>query len=95
MKGYLKDIVDEYDVSTSMSQVGLVDYSGLVVVRVLLKDNYGKEQFKRLVEQIPRSLGGGSLEEALSKVRRDVFSITRGECTESVVERSRVAVRIS
>lgn len=77
----LKNIVDEYDVSASMTHLALVDYNGLPAnARVFFSDSYTKENFKIVAENIPGPGSRlGTLSDALKKVRDAVFTLQRGE----------------
>ena len=77
----LKGIVDEYDVSASMTRLALVDYNGAPAnARVFFSDGYSKENFKTAAENIPGpGSRPGTLSDALKKVRDEVFTLQRGE----------------
>ena len=77
----LKDIVDEYEVSASMTRLALVDYNGFSAnARVFFSDSYSKVNFKNAAENIPGpGSRPGTLSDALKKVRDEVFTLQRGE----------------
>lgn len=77
----LKNIVDEYEVSTSMTHLALVDYNGLPAnARVFFSDSYSKVNFKIVADNIPGpGSRPGTLSDALKKVRDEVFTLQRGE----------------
>lgn len=80
MVAILKKIVDEYEVSPSKTLLALVDYNGPANARVFFSDNYSKDNFKTVAENIPGSASrAGTLSGALKKVREEVFTIQRGE----------------
>ena len=76
----LKNIVDAYDVSVSMTHLALVDYNGFPAnVRVFFSDSYSKANFKIVAENIPGpGSRPGTLSDALKKVRDEVFTLERG-----------------
>lgn len=76
----LKNIVDAYDVSASMTRLALVDYNGLPAnARVFFSDSYNKAKFKIVAENIPGpGSRPGTLSDALKKVRDEVFTLQRG-----------------
>lgn len=77
----LKNIVDEYEVSSSKTRLALVDYNSAPAnARVFFSDGYSKEKFKAVAENIPGpGSRPGTLSDALKKVRDEVFTFQRGE----------------
>lgn len=76
----LKNIVDAYDVSVSMTHLALVDYNGLPAnARVFFSQSYSKANFKIVAENIPGpGSRPGTLSDALKKVHDEVFTLQRG-----------------
>ena len=75
----LKDIVDEYEVSDEKTRVALVDYNGPATTRALFSDGYNRAIFKRIASSLPGPGGRpGTLSEAFSKVRDEVFTLQNG-----------------
>ncbi|XP_072507408.1 collagen alpha-6(VI) chain [Notamacropus eugenii] len=78
LKGFLEESVSSFDVKESCMRIGLVTYSNETKVIRSLDTGINKTEILQEIQSLSPRAGGAYIGAAITKIRKEVFSVHRG-----------------
>ena len=74
LKQFIKGVVDYLFIGSTLTHVGLIEYSGSAKMQFSFTTSYDKEEIKRLVDVVPHTSGITRIDLALKVASEELFT---------------------